>query len=219
MKKLLLAVSILLALAILIPSTVMAGVGRQNWQLNKTVAGSGVYQMAKYPGPNAGQANNSITLSSNGGSQIWIADQISQGVTFPQKGIWYIDLNTDMWEDANTNCLAVVGVWNNGTFIPITTILHGLSSQSGSNAWIIKYEFNQANFTVPSGQYLALMVTNASTTSHMIYTGAGTSTLASPQTDPGYPTPEVATIVLLGLGMAGLGTFVVIKRKKAVSKI
>jgi hypothetical protein len=218
MKKLLLIISVLLVLAILIPSMVMADTGRQNWQLNNTPSGTN-YIMAKYPGPNGDQAKSSIILGINT-SKIWIADQISQGVTFPTEGAWGITLYTDKWTDADTKCTAVVGDWDGSNFTPISVDVNPFSYAAGkNNTWVMKYDVMLADFTVPAGQYLAVKITNGASVSHRIYTGAGNSTLASPQTDPGYPTPEVASIVLLGLGMAGLGTFVVIRRQKAVSKV
>jgi hypothetical protein len=43
--------------------------------------------------------------------------------------------------------------------------------------------------------------------------------LQSPETDPGYPVPELSTIVLMGIGIAGLGGYIALKRygKVAIS--
>jgi hypothetical protein len=212
MKKLLLVISILLIFAILIPGTVMASIGRQNWQLNNNLV------LAKYPGPNSQQAPSFVNINSgNSNSLIWVADQVSQGLTFPSKGAWQIILNTDQW--MTPTCTATVGVIAGTSFTAISASVSSFSYQAGPNStWIMTGEVLSDKFTISQGQYLALRITNGDSGSHKIYTGKGYSNLLSPQTDPGYPTPEVATIVLLGLGMAGLGTFVVIRRQRAISK-
>jgi hypothetical protein len=70
---------------------------------------------------------------------------------------------------------------------------------------------------IPEGCYLALELKNTSTQAHYILTGEGgkSSCLRSPQTDPGYPLPEIAAGVLLAAGLAGLGAFIIVRRRRA----
>ena len=49
------------------------------------------------------------------------------------------------------------------------------------------FETQAAGFTVPAGTYLALKITNTSTFDYSIMTGAGSSYISSPESDPGYP--------------------------------
>jgi hypothetical protein len=207
-KKLLLVVSILLILAVIVPSTVLASapastVGSQNWQMNNTTSGNN-YIMARKNAPGyVPQTNSSVTIDANA-STIWISDEISQGVTFTKDGPWTVELLPKDWSNIGDTCSVVIGEWSLQTgFVSITTP----GFFYFNDPLIYYYKFQIANFTVTQGYYLAVKIINADTTSHTIQTGGGTSCVESPSTDPGYPTPEVASIVLLGSGLVGLAGF------------
>jgi hypothetical protein len=71
---------------------------------------------------------------------------------------------------------------------------------------------------VPAGDYLALKIANTSLVDESITT-TGNSYLLSPETDPGFPVPEILTVALLGAGLAGLAVFIIIKRKQIKAKL
>jgi hypothetical protein len=233
-NKLLLVASIILVLVVLVPSSVLATappshLGQQNWQLNNNIIGSGVYEMGKNPGPNCNKPHSTVTISGHS-NLIWIADQVSQGVTFPVDGPWVVELVTDSWDLADSTCTIQVGQWNGSVFseLHVDTIHSDFFSypSSDTTATMIRTEFQLSDFTIPNGMWLAIKVTNNEDSIHIINTGASilpdssASCVTSPSTDPGYPTPEVASIVLLGSGLIGLTGFGVFQyRKKRLSSI
>ncbi len=64
--------------------------------------------------------------------------------------------------------------------------------------------------TVPFGDYLAIQICNDDGVSHDFVLGK----LISPISDPGFPTPELPTILLISLGLLGLGGYFIIKRRR-----
>jgi LPXTG-motif cell wall-anchored protein len=75
-------------------------------------------------------------------------------------------------------------------------------------ALVLKYPPNLA------GDYLALRVFNSSSSTPYTVVTDGNSWLSSPATDPGYPLPEMSALILLGIGLAGLGGYILVRRKK-----
>jgi len=74
-------------------------------------------------------------------------------------------------------------------------------------------------FTVQEGEYLAFMVTNLDQDQVLIIeTEGGASWISSPSRDPGYPVPELPTIVLMSTGLLALTGFVVYSRRKRIEK-
>jgi hypothetical protein len=169
---------------------------------------------------------NSSTNIASGASEMWIADKAAQAdVTYPNDN-WAIRFGTDVnWgTDVNgeSNFKVDIGYWDGTDF----TVL----AMDSSPVWYMNHYESQFQGvpddgqTIPEGTYLAVVVYNNSASDHPILTGykfkingsSYYSCLTSPQSDPGYPLPEIGAIILLGGGLAGLGGFMIIRRKKAV---
>ena len=56
-------------------------------------------------------------------------------------------------------------------------------------------------FTVTEGDYFYLRITNNGTDNLIVKTGGGNSYVTSPPSDPGYPVPELPTLILVSAGL------------------
>ncbi|HSW56945.1 MAG TPA: hypothetical protein VLH15_00925 [Dehalococcoidales bacterium] len=168
--------------------------GSQRWNLNSNL-------IMKKNGAQSGFVEFGIA---EGLEHIWLSDQAAQtDVTFPA-GDWLIHLVTEDWD---SECQAQIGESDGTTFNPFNTV-PAMGSQNGN---IITFTINTGG-TVPQGNYLALKIFTAD--GSRIIT-EGNSYLKSPSSDPGYPLPELAAGILLGLGLAGLGAYLALRRRSA----
>jgi hypothetical protein len=149
------------------------------------------------------------------GFQYWIANESAlTDVTFPD-GSWMLYVVTDSnWKNYVD---FKIGSYNlaSGVFTPFNTTvtLKGYGSIPGLVQWIFEVNTQSGSEYVPMGDYRALKVFNNHNIAHKIITNGG-STLTSPDSDPGYPLPEIAAGILLGGGLVGLVGFVYMRRKK-----
>jgi len=230
MKKVfLLGLSIIaLISSLLVGATAAASAdgGAQVWQLDSETTTPG-YQMEKNYGPgDNGQTTPSPAISlAPYGSLIWIADQPAEtDVTFAALGAWKFELSTDsLWKDVIASGLGVsIGEWD-GTFTPFSSLykLGGVSWDTAIGKYVMEVTGQNSDETVHLNKYLALKITNNDTKTHIIYTGEGNEAtcLTSPQNDPGYPLPEIAAGILLGGGLIGLVSFIVIRKKKSAATV
>jgi hypothetical protein len=190
--------------------------GPQTWQLDSETA-SPEYQMERTGGPGDNGQTGSVLLTSTA-SAIWIADEAAaDDVTFTS-GAWVVELATDGdWGTFGSACSIDVGEWD-GTSLRIFGIAHtgNLEWNEVTRSYILRIEVQAGSETILKGNWLAIQVTNEDTIDHTVYTGEfkDASCVRSPQTDPGYPLPEMSAIILLGLGLTTLAVFAIIKRKK-----
>jgi hypothetical protein len=140
-----------------------------------------------------------------GGSNIWISDEAATtDVTF----------SSSAWTGQVVFTSAPTGGGSPHTFtVDIGYSTDGSDFTAGGpdatltgdgSATVFTYSTDAASFTVTDGEYLALRITNNSSSGYTVTTGGVWSYTDSPSDDPGYPVPELATIILLGSGLLAL---------------
>jgi hypothetical protein len=215
------------ALIILLPSIAVAAepnTGAEIWSLDSKndraakLLPASVSRMEKDYGKGDNGQSGAVTIS-GGSSYIWVSDQITEADVTISSGAWILQIVTDSdWGAKGSNCQIEIGEWNGAVFNSLTPPPQNLKSRVNSKV-IIKTLFQSNSLTIHKGKYLAVRVNSLEKTSkkHIIFTGEGaqTSYLRSPETFAVTAVPELASGMLLALGLAGLGTFIVIRRKSA----
>jgi hypothetical protein len=156
-------------------------------------------------------------------SKIWIANKIALANVMYPNDSWAIRIATD--GDWTAKFVIDMGYWAQDGFHVLVT--------NDSPLWYYDGFINQfkgiiskskpgecQQFLIPKGTYLAVRIWNNNGVEHTVYTGDHGdakyfSCVTSPQTDPGYPTPEMATGLLLGAGVLSLGGFMILRRKQS----
>ncbi|MBA7483932.1 hypothetical protein ES707_19449 [subsurface metagenome] len=178
--------------------------GAQSWYLhNDDVMYKGV----------TNKTEGSVSIGASA-SNIWIADEAATAdVTF----------SSSAWTGQVVFTSAPTG---GGT--PHTFTVETGSSTDGSDftaggpdatltgdgsATVFNYTTDAASFTVTNGEYLALRITNNSASAYSVTTGLTWSYTDSPSSEPGYPVPELPTIILFSLGLAGFGIYYWLRKR------
>jgi hypothetical protein len=223
LKRLIFAIIVLTALIGLLVVPAGADTGdtqSQTWYLDDSAgAHGGTYKMLR---EDTGVSGNSITIPA-GGSITWLSDEPAGAkVTFPS-GAWAVNISTDKnWDHAyvpydpkknyKPKCHVEIGGESTGLFV---TIPSTLAYMKGSKI-ILDSETVSIPESINKGDYLYLTVYNDDNIPHVVNLN-GDSNLVSPNSDPGFPLPEVTTAVLLGGTLLGLAGFMVIRQKRKTS--
>jgi hypothetical protein len=172
-----------------------------------------------YKGSNSG-TTSSVSISDSS-SVLWIANDVASTSVSFSAGSWsatiYGIASTGLPPESTT---IAMGVWSGSGFTG-----HGSATLSEGSATSISCEA----FSVPSGQWLAISITDSGSnglvnpsiecgnpgTPPLNLDATDQSIVSSPLSDPGYPVPELSTLVLMGSGLVvGVGMLAYSNKKK-----
>ena len=201
---------------------------QQTWYFTNNEASDPIYAGANYnktmtKGAEGG--NEKITLEP--GERVWFyADQVAQcNVTFPA-GKWNVvywvkALNENEAGDGRVfTRIGYVDATGNGNLVSNSSseaITNPQHSEEIVEDWFKNNDV--PSFTVPEGGRLAIEVYWGSSPLgsleiHCNPLDKHSSQVTSPSSDPGYPIPELPTLILFSSGLLILAGYVVLKRKK-----
>jgi hypothetical protein len=185
---------------------VTAAAGSQLWRLDSTTSpySVGCLNMEK-----TGTQSGSVLIK-GGVGVTWLSDQAASMPVVYDSGTWTLHLETS---DLVGNYSILVGESSGGGSFTPFFMSPATGTFSGAPLTI---NIPLESVTVPSGHYLALQILNSGSGS---VTTVGGSYLAAPSGTPLVPVPEMATGILLGLGLSGLAVYTIFKWRKAQAGI
>jgi hypothetical protein len=204
-----------LVAAVLLSSMVgMASAVSQNWYMTDTdpsVSGAN-YLMHK----DSGEGIIPVPINA-GQSKVWVADEYVTVNQIDMSGTWNVNLT-----------VLNVGAPGTAKFKVDIGTLSGGSFTSKGNADITPYylgvfetklftmNIDTTDHTIGENDYLAIQVTDYTGYINIQVLTVGEvnspSYIASPSTDPGYPFPELPTVLLTSIGLLALTGFVLFSR-------
>ena len=207
-------VAFLLAAALLVSMVGMASAVNQIWLLKDSGAGAcgADYEMCR----GSGHGEGYVGMTDQ--SHIWSADEavsVAGGVSFGT-GTWtgtldYLGEHSGGFLDPGETMTVEIGSFDGSTFTSAMTQIHSPTEPKGATFVSVAPD---TGFTVPQNHCLALKLT-VSGTVYVSVNGVepGSSYIRSPSVDPGYPVPELSTLVLLSFGLLALMGYVGLKRR------
>jgi len=195
---------VLMAVALALVAMVGAAAASQNWYLSSN--NPDPYVM--YRGSANSEYCSDISIGQSG-EVIWRADEpASTDVTFT--GDWNFHIYaTHPVDPPNRQKNFSIGVWNATT----GWTSYGSVDLTTATGWT-NGTITGTSFTVHTGEYLSFRMYNVGEGAEKTITVSPCiSYVTSPSTDPGYPIPELATVVLFGAGLLALVGYIAYRKR------
>ena len=192
-------VALLLAATVLISMVGMASAGpSQRWDFDDD---NKMYKTAH-------AESGTVTIAS-GNSNRWDASNSAQCDLTMSAALWTFNLECQS-TSANKKFTVDIGKWDGCTFTS-----YGTSSEySFKDSTLVTGGINANAIPILTGEYLAAKVTNTGTDSFTLKTeGQLHCDITYPPETPGYPVPELSTLVLLSFGLLALFGYVAYRRR------
>ncbi len=206
-KRILAILMVMLLVTVAVPLVVSADTA-QDWYLAGSDADGDTHTMYK---GDVTQIAATVTVS-NSSSDRWDANEAAEvNVGFPV-GDWEGFIRLDTAFPAGETFTIDIGSWDGSDFTSAgSETITGIEDKTS-----YYFLIGASAFTVPVTKWLALRITNpaAGNADLVVKTGQAYSFVTSPAVDPGYPIPELPTIILLATGLAGLAVYFGLKRRK-----
>ncbi|RCV64849.1 hypothetical protein C5S53_06715 [Methanophagales archaeon] len=204
---------IVAALALLASMVGMASAAAsQTWYFTNAPSEAGLhYEMHK--GSGSGTADVSVLSNKH---RYWNAQAVAVD-SIDMHGQWHVNIDYRVPGHASDDSTIEVeiGLWSDHFESKGT---HEATATGGSVNRNLNANININSFDMSSGDYLLLRVNNKNSYNIAVNTtsvsGNSPSYLSSPSTDPGYPVPELSTLLLTGMGALMLGGFVIYSRRR-----
>lgn len=195
--------------------------GTQEWYWTNYATGlttNADYQMNK----TSGHGTDHVRDIDANTELIWVADEAVTSGPLDMSGSWTgnIQYFVPSGGGGAIKLKVEIGVLTSGgTFTPKDDLTLDTTG-SGGTVYDWPITLSPDPFSISNGQYLAIQFTNlvGSNTINVLtyytYKPGDPTYINSPSADPGYPVPELSTILLTSVGMLMLGGFVVYSRRR-----
>ncbi|GEM_PF-2845877 len=211
----------------------MAGVAFANsvtWELSSSQGDGSITAPYNMNNSDNSKSESGTVALGAGGTQYWEADYPAASTTFFPSDSWTVNLRlAEAPGDPSTDISVQAGVYepDTDTFTPIgpsenvCTWSAGPSRATYLIAGVddgVDYGGGTYGFYVPAGDTIMFRASNSSgDTGYQIQTSDGLqSTFHYPGTEnPTWPVPEIATIIMIVLGVLALGGYIWLRRRQA----